>query len=343
MKKKDRVTNESFMSDKVKTALLSGMMKLPDDKKLRCDIALREFKFRKGIYDVIGYNKRENAMYIVECKLGTDIISIGHAFGQIIAYKSMLTGRGYEFLMRFHTRYHEDVIKTKGYLRIQLEDWMKIIKRKKMNFRFFVAVKEQARKVYREIISVKKDVNFKIGVLMVTKDGVCTPRFGKGNEIDSKLAENDNVVIPLIKKYTKASFLETLEEKVKETLRAKYPRLKSHRDPYVVYFRLYPNTHYEVWVTRTQIEIALHIEASRHRTEKVFSYLKQRERQVKSSLGTHVKIEKWGEGWTTGKGNYYARVYERVPRKDFDEDFLTKVIARIKEYVDALQPLLEQI
>jgi len=342
MEKEDKVTSEEIMSDKVKTALLSGMMKLPNGKKLKCDIALREFTFKKGRYDVVGYNKRKNTIYIIECKLGTNIISIGQAFGQVLAYKSILIERGYEFLERFYDRYFADVAKTKGHIKIKLEDWRKIIDRRKMNFRFFIALKEQVRNLYKEILSIKDDMNFKIGVLIVTKEGICTPRFGINKEIDNKLAENDKIEIPLIKKYTKVSFLENIEEKLKEKLGNKY-KFKSHSDNYTTQFKLFPGTHYEVWITKKHIEIALHIETYKNKTEKIFSFLKLRENQIKSSLGKHVKIEKWGKGWETGKGIYWARVYERLPRKVFDENLLNEIVRKMEKYIEVLQPLLEQI
>jgi len=342
--KKDVITNEAIMSDKVKIALTSGLMKSLDGKRLKCDIALREFKFREGIYDVVGYNKQENTVYIVECKLGTNITSIGQAFGQILAYKSVLTGRGYEFLLRFYQKYNEDVIKRRGYLKIQLEDWIRILERKKMNFKFFVAVKEQARRMYKEIISIKSNMNFRIGTLMVTKDGVCTPRFWIKDEIDKKLAETDSIVISLVKKYGMMSFLEAIEEKLNILLPDEYSKFKTYKaTTNVKQFKLFPSTHYEIWVMKNKIEIALHVEAGRKKTEKILSFLKSKEGEVKSSLGKHVKIEEWGKGWTTGKGSYWARVYERVARKDLNEDFLNEISERIKEYIEILQPLLKQM
>ena len=345
MKKDDKVTKESVMSDIVKTALLRGTMKLPDGKKLKCDIALREFRFKDGIYDVVGYNKQENTVYIIECKLGTNVTSIGQAFGQIISYKSLLVERGYDFLTRFYKKYNEDVIKTKGYQKIQLEDWMKIINKKTINFRFFVALKEESKKLWNEIIAIKNNINFKIGLLMVTKIGVCTPRFWINEEVNKKLAENDIIKVPILKKYAKKfDFLEALEEKLKEKLPTQYSGFKSYKaTTSYKQFKLYPNTHYEVAFTKgKQVEIGLHVEANKEITENLFIYLLKKENQIKSILGKNVKIEKWGRGWATGKGAYWARVFERIPREDLDENFLEKVSERLKEYIMNLQPILEQ-
>ena len=337
----DKVTSESVMSDKVKSALTSGIMKLPDGKRLKCNVALREFKFRDNKYDVIGYNKEENTVYIVECKLGANITSIGHAFGQILAYKSVLMERGYEFLTRFYEKYHEDVIRNKGYLKIKLEDWIRMINKKKMNFRFFIVVKEQARKLHKEILLIKNSVNFKVGVLMVTKDGICTPHILWKKEIDDKIIKSDSIEISLIKKYTKDSFLDAIEEKLRTKLSPKYLDFKTKKDSNLLQFKLYPNTHYEILMKRKKIEIGLHIEAGKRTTERIYSPLLVKEKEIKHALGKDVIFDgKWGKGWTTGKGTCWARVYEGVPNKALDEEFVDEISMRIKDYITVIQPIL---
>lgn len=337
----DKITSESVMSDKVKSALTSGIMKLPDGKRLKCNIALREFKFRNSKYDVIGYNKEENTVYIVECKLGANITSIGHAFGQILAYKSVLMERGYEFLTRFYEKYHEDVIRNKGYLKIKLEDWIRMINKKKMNFKFFIAVKEQVHKSHKEILLIKNSINFKVGVLMVTKEGVCTPHIIWKKEIDDKLIKSDSIEISLIKKYTKDGFLDAIEEKLKTGLSYKYFDLKTYKYSNNLQLKLYPNTHYEIWIKRKKVEIAFHIEAGKKTTERIYSLLSAKEKEIKRALGKEVKFDgKWGKGWATGKGAYWARLYEETPRKDFDEEFVYDISERMKDYIKVIQSIL---
>lgn len=341
-KKSDKITSEKIMSDKVKTAILSGTMKLPDGKKLKCDIAIREMGFKNCQFDVIGYNKNENTVYIFECKLGTNITSIGQAFGQILGYKSVLKERGYEFLSRFYEKYHEDVIKNKGWLKIKLEDWIRILNKKKMNFRFFVVLKDRTKELVKEITLIKRDIKPKIGVLSVTKDGICTPHLVWKKEIDDELIASDKIEISLIKKYKRDGFFEALEEKLKSEIISKYPKLKTSKSSNVVQFKLYPNTHYEVRVKRKEIEIGLHIEANRSTTEKIFSVLSSKQKEIKRELGEKIIFDdKWGKGWTKGKGAFWARVYEEIARETFDEEFLDKVCDRIKKFINVIQPVLE--
>ena len=342
-KKLDKVTSEKIMSDKVKTAILSGTMKLPNEKKLKCDIAIKEMGFRNCKFDVIGYNKNENTVYIFECKVGTDMTSIGRAFGQILGYRSVLKGRGYEFLTRFYEKYQEDIIKNKRYFKIKLEDWIRILNKRKMNFRFFVVLKDQSKEFIKEIISIKGDVKAKIGVLTVTRDGICTPHLIWKKEIDDELITSDKIEISLIKKYKREEFFDALEEALRTQLPEKYVNFKtnsSRNTPYK-YFGIYPGTHYEVATkSKNKVEIGFHMEATKEKTLKLFELMSANKSKLKK-LGKDIKIDKWGGGWTKGEGVYWARVYDEIPRETFDEEFLAKVCRKIKGFVSVIQPILE--
>lgn len=192
-KTSEKVSTEKIMSGKVKTAVLSGTMKLPSEDRLKCDIAIKEMGFKGCKYDVIGYNKQENTVYIFECKLGTNITSVGQAFGQILGYKAILKESGYEFLLRFYEKFHEEIIRSKGWLKIKLEDWIEIINTKKMNFKFFAVFREEAKELANEILEIKNDQKFRIGVLSITKNGMCTPHLTWKKEIDDKLIKSDKI------------------------------------------------------------------------------------------------------------------------------------------------------
>lgn len=341
----DKVTSEKIMSDKVKTAILRGTMKLPDGNKLKCDIAIREMGFRNCQFDVIGYNKNENTVYIFECKLRTNITSIGQAFGQILGYKSVLKERGYEFLNRFYQKYHEDVIKSKGRLKIELEDWFRMLGTKKIGFRFFVVLKSESKELFREIMSIKRDIKPKIGVLSVTRDGICTPHLVWKKVIDDELINSGKIEIELIKKYKKEEFFDALEQKLRIELPEKYRKFRtnSSKNTSFKYFGIYPGTHYEMGMKyKNMVEIGFHIETTKSRTSKLFALMNSNKSKLKR-LGKNIKIEKWGPGWTKGKGAYCARVCEEIPKEIFDEKFLAKASERIKEFVDIIQPILENV
>jgi len=344
-KTSEKITSEKIMSDKVQAAVLSGIMKLPGGNKLKCDIAIREMGFKSCIYDVIGYNKQENTIFIFECKLGTNITSIGQAFGQILGYKAILKESGYEFLLRFYEKYHEHVIKSKSWLKIKLEDWIEIVNTKKMNFKFFVVFREQAKEMANEIIEIKNDQKFRIGVLSITKGGMCTPHLTWKKDIDDEIVKSDKIEINLIKKYSSKNFLEELDRKLKKDLSKKYPNFKSSIWGNVFQIRLFPHTHYEVWLTKgNRIAIGMHIETDRKTTEKIYNVLVSNKKDIKRKLGKDIIFDgKWGKGWATGKGSFWARIYEESARKKFDENYLKDISERLKEYVEAIQPVLETV
>lgn len=342
-KTSEKISTEKIMSDKVKSAVLSGIMKLPTGNRLKCNIAIREMGFKSCKYDVIGYNKQENTVYIFECKLGTNITSIGQAFGQILGYKAVLKESGYEFLLRFYEKYHEEVVRNRSGLKIKLEDWIEIVNTKKMNFKFFTVFREQAKELANEILEIKGDQKFRIGVLTITKGGMCTPHLTWKKEIDNKLIRSDRIEINLIKKFTARSFLEELQRKMKKDIHKKYPKFRSYIWGNVFQIKLFPHTHYEVWLTRgNRIAVGLHIETDKKNTERIYKILDSRRKDIKRKLGKDVIFnEKWGRGWATGKGSYWSRIYEESERKKFDENFLKEISERLKGYIEIIQPVLE--
>jgi len=345
LKTSEIISSEKVMSDKVKAAILSGIMKLPTGDRLKCDIAIREMGFKGCKYDVIGYNKQERAVYIFECKLGTNITSIGQAFGQILGYKAILKDNGYEFLLKFYEKYHEEVIKNRSWLKIKLEDWIEVVNTRKMNFKFFVVFREEAKGLANEILEIQRDQKFRIGVLSITKGGMCTPHLSWKKEIDDQLIRSDRIEINLIKKFNIQSFLEELQKKVKRDVYKRYPQFRSYVGGNILQFKLFPHTHYEVWMTKRKgIEIGIHIESDKKNTERIYKILESRKKDIKQRLGKDVIFDKeWGRGWTTGKGAYWSRIYEESERKKLDENFLKEISERLKEYIYAIQPILEAV
>lgn len=246
--------------------------------------------------------------------------------------------------MRFYEKYHEEIIKNKGWLKIKLEDWIEIVNTKKMNFKFFTVFREQAKELANEIIEIKGDQKFRIGVLSITKNGMCTPHLTWKKEVDDKLIKSDKIEINLIKKFTARGFLEELQRKLNRDLSRKFPNLKSSIWGNYLQVRLFPHTHYEVWLAKgNRITVGLHIETDRKNTERIYSNLISKKREIKRKLVKDIIFDgKWGKGWTTGKGSYWARVYEESERKKFDENFVKEVSERTKDYIEAIQPHLEQ-
>lgn len=60
--------------------------------------AAREVAVDGHRFDVVAYNKREKFFKLVECKRGSRATGIGRAFGQLVAYYSVVSARGFDFV-----------------------------------------------------------------------------------------------------------------------------------------------------------------------------------------------------------------------------------------------------
>jgi len=97
-----KIEKEDDISISVANFLQRGKAFLGDKKtRIRCSVALREFKFSNSKFDVVGFSDKEGVFYVVECKYGSSPVAIGHAFGQILIYKCIIEESGYEFLEKF--------------------------------------------------------------------------------------------------------------------------------------------------------------------------------------------------------------------------------------------------
>lgn len=193
------------------------------------------------------------------------------------------------------------------------------------------------------MLSIKNDHKFYIGVLSINKNGMCTPQLTSKKEINERLAKSDIIEINLTKKYKGREFLEELERKLRKDFLTRYRNARTSIWGSYLQIRLFPNTHYEVYFSRNKkIGIGLHIEAGKNITERIFASLEKKENEIKKILGKDIFFDgRWGKGWTTGNGSYWARIYEEMERKKLDEQFAKEVLERIKLYIETIQPQLE--
>lgn len=92
--------------------------------------------------------------------------------------------------------------------------------------------------------------------------------------------------------------------------------------------------HYEAWIRERLgvIELGLHFEADALTNARLLAAFRARERAIRRTLGTGVRIEPWDKGW--------ARVWEPVELVTLDAAFRARIAARVTAYVDALEPVL---
>jgi len=184
-----KIRNEKGMSKLVMKSLQVGH-RVP---KLKCDVAVREFQFQRFFFDVVGYSKLEKVFYIVECKKGSKATTIGHAFGQILAYKSLLGEKGYEFLEEFYNRLIIDRVRQ-----IKFHDLEEAEEGKNLRVKFYVALGEEACRRYDLIRLMKDSLGFKVGVIRVRNDGKC--RFyirTDERSKDTEICASEIILVPI--------------------------------------------------------------------------------------------------------------------------------------------------
>ena len=126
-----------------------------------CNIATQNFRFGNVGFDAVGYNPGNSVVHVVECKAGRKPVDIGHAFGQILAYRSVLSEKGYEFLTRFGDK-----------VRMKTEDIMTATKEGTLRVKFYVGLSDDACKNI-SLIEAMKGVLPSVGIIRVKKDGGC--------------------------------------------------------------------------------------------------------------------------------------------------------------------------
>jgi len=184
-----KIGNEKDMSKRVLKSL-QVRHRVP---KLKCDVAVSEFQFERIFFDVVGYSKSERVFYIVECKRGSKATTIGHAFGQILAYKSLLGEKGYDFLEEFYNRLIIHRVK-----RIKFHDLEQAKEGENLRVKFYVALKEEACRRYDLIRLIKNSLGFKVGIIRVKNDGKCRFYIRTDEKaIDTEICASEIILVPV--------------------------------------------------------------------------------------------------------------------------------------------------
>jgi len=94
--------------------------------------------------------------------------------------------------------------------------------------------------------------------------------------------------------------------------------------------------HYEIAfdIHRRTLEIALHFEDGPVSTLAYLAYFDKRILELKHMLGHQIELERWTVSW--------GRIYELWPFDNLDKPSAERVAARLAEYVETLQPLLNE-
>jgi len=318
---------EESMAKAVMNSFLRGRL-------YKCKSALREFQMQKCKFDVVGYNSTEKTFYIVECKAGRKATDIGHAFGQILAYKSVISDKGYDFLRQFNEK-----------SRVRFEDLIQAVQEKRLRVRFFVALRQNACKNLQLLRLMKQSLP-DVGIIRVRDDGACRPFIRvEGNVKDYDICKSQVMSIPVRRIYEKREFLSYLSSRLRDELAGSgledfktYMKVEGAFANYQQFYYERKALHFEIWF-RKSIEIALHSEASKSTNKRILRFFKSKEKEIQAKLGKNVMINPaWGK-----RRKAWGKVYEEIPKTELDDELLETISARLAAYIRTLKPLTDDL
>lgn len=94
-----------------------------------------------------------------------------------------------------------------------------------------------------------------------------------------------------------------------------------------------PRSHYELWLTKNQFEIAIHFEGNRDINLKLLDQMRLRAETIEQTLGETPYIEPWGKNW--------ARVYLKRPEATLDAATAHRLADDWLRFIHATLPVLE--
>ncbi len=150
--------------------------------------AAREVRIKGGIFDVVGYNKKQKLFSVVECKLSRSSRNIGRTFGQVAAYYAVIAAQGSEFL---------DVAGKR--LGLSFRRLMEATdQNRKLRVAFYVGLTHGACRSYELLKGLKKLLP-QVGIIRVKPGGKCRSYLlRRDGSVDRKLPKAKPLIIPLL-------------------------------------------------------------------------------------------------------------------------------------------------
>jgi len=312
--------DESWMATRVANFLKRGSTRC-------CDFAQPKFRFQNVEFDVIGYDSDNNTFHIVECKKSTKAAGIGHAFGQLLAYKSVLHQTGYQFLEEFLKRTS---------VKLTLDDIVGPVTEGKLRAKFYVGLVEEACKNV-DLLRVIKESLPNVGIIRVKENNGCRNYIKIRGEKEYGLCQSKPEDIPIRRIYTHGQFLRVVERKLENKLSGiRFVDFATRKLADYYQFRFNrPKFHFEVLLRkRKHIELGLHLEGSKRDNISLYGYFKKRRKEIRRKLGKRAELARWGR-------KHRRRIHEHWPRTDLTEDLAEKASEKMADYIKVLQPMIE--
>ncbi len=306
-------------------------------RKLKCIFSRVGFMFSAGELDVLAYDSKNKCFHICEGKRSSNVTSVGHAIGQLIAYMSMIQESGYDFLDRIS---EEE--------RLSLSDFSTFLENRAINACFYVVLPEARREKLlnpaRLMLSNMGEFGASIGIF-----------FASRNKCELVVPAKP-ISIKIRRVLDKKEFLAEVSRKFFALPESK--GLVERRQYFNNCLQIKedkgnPYLHYEVW-TRTAkktdksriVEVAFHLEfAKAHLQHETTEKRKSRLMRVLAVASKQLQKKGVAFKYQAHWGKRWSRLYfsYNINQIEFDDKILEEVVALLKQLVVVSKPLFDKI
>lgn len=160
-------------------------------REYRC-VTVRELNLSGPKFDVVGFSPHNEEFHIVECKRTTRLVSVGQAFGQILAYKAVIFDGGEAFLTSFERALTRNKVTRQPF-------WIhgaRFAKARKIPVRFYIALRGEALARPDILRLIKQDLPG-VGIIRINKSNKCRNYIRALGEKDYDLCRATRVEVPI--------------------------------------------------------------------------------------------------------------------------------------------------
>jgi len=293
-----------------------------------CRHAIQNFNFMNIEFDVAGYCSTDNTFHIVECKVGSNPADIGHAFGQLLAYKCVLSASGYDFLSEFGDK-----------VGVKVDDVATAIQEKRLRVKFYVGLTDRACKNIDLLKSMKESLG-SVGIIRV-KNGTCKDYIREGNSKNYSICQSQVTTVSVSRTYTHEGFLRAAQRKVQNLLSgSRFGIFKTEVAadvPYGDWVKFWygkKRFHFEILLRKAYIEVGLHLETKNRANQSLYNYLRRNRKAIRKKLGPGIQIVRWGSDW--------KRVCKRFPKIKLNEEQVEEIATETGRMIRTIKPLMDR-
>lgn len=312
-------------------ARLSQIVASHVSRKFGC-LVTTELKLPGCIFDVVGFNPETEAFYVIETKLGSKPASIGHTFGQVLAYEAVISQNGYEFMSRLFNK-----LNSEGD-HVSLDVLARVLGERTVDVYRYVALTDDACRNYQLIRDLRAKLTTDVGVIRY--DGRCREfLISDTGKKDYEICRSAPVSIGIAKRYSRR---EEFFDEVNRRLAREHPELSfsglQRRNAQYVQWRFgHSGFHLESHATKKRVTLSLDAELETRRQKLRFFRLARN--QIRKA-GRSIRGLKSEKQWRR-KGRWGRIIlYEESPV--YDDNLVEKAVSILGTLYVALKPVIDR-